>query len=300
MNMSTKPDTNTAIQTASGEAIDLVYRLGNDEIHIPSDLSDRDINMIQYALTTVVLGTTSISQVVDELLTEIEADEDVVLEYIKSVFTPEPTSLKKEICNFPINSSALIEDVRLIDEEVVEKEQTPTNSISSVLAGTSDQISRESVLHEIENPQETVKKTEYVFPRTKPSTSDILKRVSGEVSGEVNTASAPLPQTKTTDTSIASTEHTDAANSADTTPVLFDPYKQKQIENQENETPHIIDPFKNTEKQPEKQIQTATPSILQPIAEIQHNLNKKLNSITGTSVKESFKSHDPYREPITK
>jgi hypothetical protein len=299
-------DLQKAIDNAEYDAMDFFSMLRESTLLVPADehINARDAMYIQRSIAYVVLGLTSITESVDDILTTLEGDEFSILTYIKSVFALAPVELTTQIKKYPINLASEAEDRLLISDTDSKTEtistRTPyteaTTNRASIGTSTETFFSRESVLHEIENPHETVKAPEYVFPKTKPTTSDTLR-------------------------TLTSTEQTN--NDAIS---IIDPFKKAPIIN--TTEPVIVDPFKKPSSSTSSSIPSSAPQPVatptQPLATphqstvseplqytppvippspasvIQDNLNKKLNSVTGIGAKESFKTHDPYREPIGK
>lgn len=295
-------DLQKAIDNAEYDAMDFFSMLRESTLLVPADehINARDAMYIQRSIAYVVLGLTSITESVDDILTTLEGEEFDILSYIKSVFALAPTELTAQIKKYPINLASEAEDRLLIGdidaEPGINPAQVTTTNKTPISTSTDASLSRESVLHEIEHPHETVKTPEYVFPKTKPTTSDTLRTLTQTDSDTVSIID-PFKKAPIVDTAE---------------PTIFDPFKQNPSPSTSSATPTpsqtlppaqpstspLATPNQSTASGPLQYTPPVTPPS--PASVIQGNLSKKLSSVTGIGAKESFKTHDPYREPIEK
>ncbi len=259
-----------AMNAADPRIVDFILNLdqmGFVDSLVNQHISQFDAEQIQLEAEYVALGLTPKAELLDNIVLNTDGDEALISLAAEFVDKKTLNSILDIIERYPINQSRKA------------TEKTPNDvSLMSIINDPQAQPSefspsRAHVLDEIENPTETVKPADFALPKSKPITIDVLKDLAEKMG-------------------------------------------QKQVEDipKEEDLSGIVDPFKEPKNKPlpakieSSVIFSNDPSIVPtPTTEaskIQGNFDAKLNSVTATGVKESFKvadtgpKHDPYREAV--
>lgn len=250
----------TAINNAPQEAVDLVDIIESDSFLtqlLVTKISTSDAHQIIEEVKLVALGLTRRSDLIDNILVRTDGDEFTIEAIVLNLDAEVLGSISTFIDSYPINKDT-------------KRAELPKRDVGlmSVLKDddTTENLSRDSLLDQIETPDQTVKKPDFAYPKSKPSVVDVLKKV----------AEAPLPAPSAND---------------DLSIKIVDPFKALKVAQVANT--HVKT---EVEAQPTP---VAAPKTQSPATEIQNNLDKKLTDVTGTATKESFKVSDPYKEPIS-
>ena len=288
-------DTNKAIHSANPkllmESVSLPDRI--PEILQKNGLSIRkeDQDMIIRRLSDVLLGIAPISISVDTII-EDAIDFEEVSSALGILYTEVFKGLGAELKTYAINtdpaSQLFIENMfsQMPAGEPLPSFKMPT---AQILSGDADEpiqdvphTDAKQLLNEIENPTPSIARPEFVLPKSKPSTADILRGITPSVAESPASASLPAmtaPAASPISGTAAQAMGTSLADSLDLS----------------TNTENIIDPFK-----PQAPTPSTTPNI-------GASMGNKLSGITGSATKESFKvvplsekarPVDPYREPI--
>lgn len=247
----------------------------NSPLHVlvenPVILPD-DKALLRSEISDFVLQKTDADTFINNCLVYTDSEEHVINRFLDLVFNIIKDEEQKAH-NATSTSTPKGEGMATLRSKTEETLVSLARPSAPRIVDTSGGMSKESLLDEIENPTQTVKQPEYALPKTKPVTLDVLKTMAEKMG-------AP---------------------------------KQTEVA-EEIDLSAIVDPFKETSKPiaPEK-IESSiifsndpsiAPAPTTEASKITDNLNTKLNSVTATSVKESFKvadtapKHDPYREAV--
>ncbi len=254
-------------------------------------LSNIDLQNITETLNDVLLGKTPINTSVNTIIENAVEYEDVS-NALDTIYNEVFKDLSSELKTYPMNtdpaSQIFIENMfsQMPVGNPLPSFKTPT---AQILSGNADEpiqdvphTDAKQLLNEIENPTPSIAQPEFVLPKSKPSTSDILRGIltpTDEVSVSPTAPAPAAPATSTTPATPSQAIGTSLADSLDLS----------------TNTENIIDPFK-----PQAPMPSTTPNI-------GASMGDKLSGITGSVTKESYKivpqsekarPMDPYREPI--
>lgn len=247
-------------------------------------LREEDCRMIINNLSDVLLGIMPIKLSVESIVDNAIEFEDVS-DALSTIYAETFKGLEAELKSYPINtdpgSQIFIENMfsQIRDEQG--KINLPKPNTAQILSGSADEpiadiphADAKQVLNEIENPVPTVAQPDFVLPKSKPSTADILRGFS---SSSPSDNSPVIPTTPT-----SSPTPTPPATSMQT-PIT--PSFSSDLDLSTN-TDAIIDPFKAS--MPAETNAPAMPNTAAQSA-IAQIMGSKLSDMTGTAPKESFK-----------
>ncbi len=256
-------------------------------------LPEIDKTSLRLNLLDALLGKLAIKDAAGKIIEE-SVEYELVSPLLEPLFREVFGGVLPELKKHPVNQdpeSGLFIDT--LNSEMSREGQAASMSpktTAQILSGLSKEpikeatyADKEQILSEIEDPSPTVARPSFVLPNTKPSTSDVLKGISGSIPA--------------------------------TMPTAFPPDLDLDID-----TAGIIDPFKNAQSAETPAPAAAAPQTIDSpatpaTATISDKMGAKLSGMTGSTASESFKIRplsetmqelagsgtkkpDPYREPI--
>lgn len=236
------------------------------EILLKNDLKLRtqDQQTIAETLSDVLLGIMPIKMSVDAIVDnaiDYEEVSDALSVIYKEVFKDFAAELKTYPINTDPGSQIFIENMFSQMPTIGNAIGLQKASTAQILSGGTDepiedvpQTDPKQLLNEIENPTPTVAKPDFVLPKSKPSTADILRGIAPSGNSAASATASPATSTGMP-----------ASSSATIAPSFADGLDL------DTNTDEIIDPFKNKSA---------------AIAEI---MGTKLTDMTGSAPKESYK-----------